>query len=92
MGSVDVAQSYIPHPHPVEPLEPVRGTGPSTPEGEGLRPIGHAPRRVRADENPAPIYSHAEAQRAQSVNTTRSSPLVGEGCVDLRARSLVEAG
>jgi hypothetical protein len=25
-----------PHPNPVEPLGPVRGTGPSTPEGEGL--------------------------------------------------------
>jgi hypothetical protein len=28
--------SYRPHPNPVEPLGPVRGTGPSTPEGEGL--------------------------------------------------------
>ena len=26
-----------PHPNPVEPLGPVRGTGPSTPEGEGLK-------------------------------------------------------
>ena len=28
-----------PHPNPVEPLGPVRGTGPSTPEGEGLSTI-----------------------------------------------------
>ena len=26
-----------PHPNPVEPFGPVRGTGPSTPEGEGLK-------------------------------------------------------
>ena len=35
-GPVGVAQTYMPHPNPVEPLGPVRGTGPSTPEGEGL--------------------------------------------------------
>ena len=36
VGPVGVAQTYMPHPNPVEPLGPVRGTGPSTPEGEGL--------------------------------------------------------
>jgi hypothetical protein len=36
VGSIGVAQTYMPHPNPVEPLGPVRGTGPSTPKGEGL--------------------------------------------------------
>ena len=36
VGPLGVAQTYMPHPNPVEPLGPVRGTGPSTPEGEGL--------------------------------------------------------
>ena len=36
MGPIGVAQTYLPHPYPVEPFGPVRRTGPSTPEGEGL--------------------------------------------------------
>ena len=38
MGAVGKAQRQTdkPHPNPVEPLGPVRGTDPSTPEGEGL--------------------------------------------------------
>ncbi len=38
MGSVDVAQSYRPHPNPVEPLGPVRGLDP-----QRLRVRGSAP-------------------------------------------------
>ena len=37
VSSPDAPFTDIPHPNPVEPLGPVWGTGPSTPEGEGLK-------------------------------------------------------
>ena len=38
-GQSSLASADQPYPNPVEPLGPVRGTGPATPEGEGLKSL-----------------------------------------------------
>ncbi len=59
-----------PHPNPVEPLGPVWGTGPSTPEGEGLSSAF----AENAAYFSAPLLGRA-AEAAEAVPESQSHPL-----------------